>query len=71
MVNIMMSLQNRFFWIITVYLYAFKDLVFFLKHHNPALFVGFNATLIYGLFHETYKLGQGTLFGIYLGTVGY
>ena len=43
-----------------IYIYMLSKLWVFLKHHNPGLFVGFNATLIYGLFHETYKLGQGS-----------
>lgn len=48
------------FFGLLVYIYMLSKIWVFLKDHNAALFVGFNATLIYGLFHETYKLGQGT-----------
>ena len=51
--------RTGFFGLI-LYIYLLCKLWVFLRHHNPALFVGFNATLIYGLFHETFKLGQGS-----------
>ena len=57
--NIMISFLEQVFWT-NLYIYLLCKLWVFLRHHNPALFVGFNATLIYGLFHETFKLGQGS-----------
>jgi len=41
------------------YLWLLYRLLRFLKHNEPSLFFGVVGVLIYGLFHETFKLSQG------------
>ena len=41
------------------YLWLLYRLLRFLKFNEPSLFWGFVGVLIYGLFHETFKLSQG------------
>ncbi len=43
-----------------IYLWLLYRLLRFLKLNDPSLFWGFTGVLIYGLFHETFKLSQGS-----------